>query len=146
MKLGELQAQSPKKKKQLLSLIKKLLKVQTSENTMSNFDEPLFQNKWFFRRVYKLKLIDKMPEGKEKEKEAVKFWWCIEEEDCFTMVFGEEMKEYIKNMIKDAQPDQITIRPTENLEGEQQDSISGSEDEEPEEHDTEEPEENKNEN
>ena len=48
---------------------------------MSNFDEPLFQNKWFFRRAYKLKLIDKMPEGEEKEKEAVKFWWCIEEED-----------------------------------------------------------------
>ena len=33
------------------------------------------------------------------------------------MVFGEEMKEYIKNMIEDAQPDQIVIRPTENREG-----------------------------
>ena len=97
---------------------------------MLNFDKPLFQNKWFFRRVYKLDLIDKMPEGNEKEKEAVKFWWSIEEGDCFTMVFGEEMKEYIENMIDDAQPDQIMIRPTENPEGEQQESISGSEEEE----------------
>ena len=48
-------------------------------------------------------------------------------------------------MIDDAQPDQIVIRPTENLEGEQQDSIPGSKDEEPEENDNEEPEENKNE-
>ena len=59
------------------------------------------------------------------------------------MVFGEEMREYIKNMFKDAQPDQIMIRSAENPEGEQQDSISGSEDEEPEENDNEEPEENK---
>ena len=86
-----------------------------------------------------------MPEGKEKEKEAAKFWWSIEEGDCFTMVFGGEMKEYIKNMINDAQPDQIMITPTENLEGEQQESISGSEDEEPEENENEEPGEHENE-
>ena len=126
MRLGELQAQSLKKKKQLLFSIEKMLKVQTSENTTLNFDKPLFKNKWFFRRVYKLELINKMPEGKEKEKEAAKFWWSIEEGDCFATVFGEEVKEYIKNMIDDAQPDQIMIRPTENPEGEQQENISGS--------------------
>ena len=87
-----------------------------------------------------------MPEGVEKEKAAAKFWWSIEEGDCFTIRFGEEMKEYIKNIIDDAQPDQIVIRPTENPEGEQQESISVSEDEEPEENDDEKPEENKNEN
>ena len=48
-------------------------------------------------------------------------------------------------MIEDAQPDQIMIRPTENLEGEQQESISGSEEEEPEENDNGESEENENE-
>ena len=144
MKLSELEVQSPKKKKQLLSSIKKMLNIQTSKNTMSNFDKPLFQNKWFFRRVYKLGLIDKMPEGKEKEKDAANFLWCVEDEDCLTMVFGEEMKELIENMIEDAQPDQIMIRPTENPEGEQQDSISGSDNEEPEENDDDEPEENKN--
>ena len=112
---------------------------------MLNFDESLFENKWFFRRIYNLKLIHNMPEGKEEGKEAAKFWWSTEEGDYFTMVFGEEMKEYIKNMIKNAQPDQIVIRPTENLEGEQRESISGSEDEEPEEDDDEEPQETKNE-
>ena len=94
MKLGELQAKSLKKKKQLLATIGKMLKVQTSKNTTSNFDEDLFQNKWFFRKLYKLDLIDKMPEGKAKEKEAVRFWWSTEDEDCFTMAFGEEIKEY----------------------------------------------------
>ena len=68
MRLGELQAQSPKKKKQLLFSIEKILKVQASENTMLNFDEPLFENKWFFRRVYKLELINKMPDSEEKKK------------------------------------------------------------------------------
>ena len=63
MKLGELQAESLKKKKHLLASIGKMLKVQTSENTTSNFDEDLFQNKWFFRKLYKLDLIKKMPEG-----------------------------------------------------------------------------------
>ena len=62
-----------------------------------------------FRRVYKLNLIDKMPEGKEKEKEAVKFWWPLGDKDCFTMVFSEEMKEYLENMIEDAQPDQVVL-------------------------------------
>ena len=78
-----------------------------------------------------------MPEGEEKEKEAAKFWWSIEKGDSFTTAYGEEMKEYIKNMINDAQPDQIMIGPTENPEGEQQESVSGSEDEEPEENENE---------
>ena len=55
------------------------------------------------------------------------------------------MKEYIENMIEDAQPDEIVLRPTENREGEQQESISGSEEEEPEESNDNEPEEIKNE-
>ena len=53
MKLGELQAESLKTKKQLLASIGKMVKVQTSEKTMSNIDKPLFQNKWFFRKLYK---------------------------------------------------------------------------------------------
>ena len=134
MKLLELQAKSPKKKKQILASTRKMLKVQTSENTVSIFDEPLFQTKWVLRKLCKLDLINKMPEGKEK-KEAARFWWSIEDEDCFTMVFGEEMKEYIENMMEDAKPDQIVLQPTENQEGEQQKSISGSEEEEPEESD-----------
>ena len=86
-----------------------MLTVQTSENTMSNFDEDLFQNKWFFRKLYKLDLIEKMPEGKAKEKEAVRFWWSIEDEDCFMKVFGEEIKEHIENVMEDARPDQIVL-------------------------------------
>ena len=86
MRFIELQAQSLKKEA-TLSSIEKMLKVQVSKNIMLNFNEPLFQNKCFFRKVYKIDLINKMPEGKEKEKEAVKFWWSIEEGDCFTMVF-----------------------------------------------------------
>ena len=54
------------------------------------------------------------------------------------------MKEYIKNMIDNAQPHQIMIRPTENLECEQQ-SSSGNNDDKPEENENEEPEENENE-
>ena len=46
-----------------------------------------------------------MPDCKEKEKEAAKFWWSIEEGDCFTQVYDDGIKEYIKNMINDAQPD-----------------------------------------
>ena len=111
MKLGELQAESLRKKKQLLASIKKMLKVQTSMNTMSNFDEDLFQNKWFFRKLYKLDLIKKMPVGKAKEKEATRFWWSIVDEDCFTTVLGEEIKEHTKNMMEDAKPDLIVLQP-----------------------------------
>ena len=57
MKLGELQAESPKKKKWLLASIGKMVKVQTSENTTSNFDEDLIQNKWFFRKLWMIQKI-----------------------------------------------------------------------------------------
>ena len=96
-----------------------MLKVQSSENVRLNIDQPFFKNKWHFRKVYKLELINKMPEGEKKEKEAAMSWWSIEEGDCFTQVYGDEMKEYIENMIDNAQPDQIVIKPTENPEGEQ---------------------------
>ena len=56
-----------------------------------------------------------MPEGEEKEKGAAKFWWSIEEGDCFTQVYSDEIKEYIKNIIDHAQRDQIMIRPIEIL-------------------------------
>ena len=102
----------------------------------SNFDEDLFQNKSCFRKLNKLDLIQKMPEGKAKEEEEAGFWWSIADEDCFTMVFGEEIKEYIENMMEDAKPDQIVLQPIENQESEQQQSMS--EDEEPEENDDEE--------
>ena len=102
----------------------------------SNFDEDLFQNKWCFRKLYKLDLIKKMPEGKAKEEEEARFWWSIEDEDCFTMVVGEEIEEYIENMMEDAKPDQIELQPIENQESEQQQSMS--EDQEPEENDDEE--------
>ena len=74
---------------------------------------------------------------RKKEKEAAEFWRSIEEEDCFTKVYSDENKEYIENMINDAEPDQIMIRPTENPEVEQQENISGSEDEQPEENENE---------
>ena len=79
--------------------------------------------------------FDQQDARRQGKKEAARFWWSIEDEDCFTMVFGEEMKEYIENMMEDAKPDQIVLQPTENQEGEQQKSISGSEEEEPEESD-----------
>ena len=61
---------------------------------------------------------------------------AIEDEDCFNMVFGEDIKEYIMNMIEDANPDQIILQSIKNQESEQQQSMS--EDEEPEENDDEE--------
>ena len=120
-----------------------MLKVQESRDTTSGFDDDLFQNKWFSRKLYNLNLIKKMPEGKAKEKEAVIFWWSIEDEDCFTTVFDKEIKEHIKNRMEDARPDQIVLQPIENQESEQPESMS--EDEEPEESDDEELEENENE-
>ena len=120
-----------------------MLKVQESRDTTSGFDDDLFQNKWFFRKLYNLNLIKKMPEGKAKEKEAVIFWWSIEDEDCFTTVFDKEIKEHIKNRMEDARPDQIVLQPIENQESEQPESMS--EDEEPEESDDEELEKNENE-
>ena len=77
-----------------------------------------------------------MREGNAKEKEAARFWWSIEDEDCFMMVLGEEIREHIENMMEDARPDQIVLQPTENQESEQPESMS--EDEEPEESDDEE--------
>ena len=103
---------------------------------MSNFDEDFFQNKLFFRKLYKLELVEKMPEGKAKEKEDARFWWSIEDEDCFIMVVGEEIKDHIVNMMENAKPNQIVLQPIENQESEQQESMS--EDEEPEKSDNEE--------
>ena len=91
MKLGDLQAKSVKKRRELLSSIEKMLKVQRYKNTMLTFDEQLFENRWFYRKLLKLELIDQMPDGKEKENEDAKFWWSIEDENCFTTVFGEEI-------------------------------------------------------
>ena len=101
MQLGELQAESPKKKEQFLAAIRKMLNVQTSKNTTSNFDEALFQNKWFFKKTVQAQ-FDQQDARRQGKKEAVRFWWSIEDEDCFTMVFGEEIKEYIENMMEDA--------------------------------------------
>ena len=72
MKLGELQAKSLKKKKQLLASIGKMLKVQTSENTMSNFDEDLFQNKWFFRKLCKTQFDKEDARRQRKRKRSCK--------------------------------------------------------------------------
>ena len=64
-------------------------------------------------------MINRMPDGKGKEKEDAKFWWCIKDEDCFTTVFGDKMEQHI---IQNAYPDQIVFRLTECKETEQQDS------------------------
>ena len=80
-----------------------------------------------FRKLHKLNLVKEMPEGKAKDKEEARFWWSIEDEDCFTMACGVEIKEYIENMMDDARPDQIVLRPVENEEHEQQESMSEDE-------------------
>ena len=66
----------------------------------------------------------------------------MEDEDCFTILLGEEIKDYIKNIMEDARPDRIVLLPIENQEKEQPESMS--EDKEPVESDDEELEENEN--
>ena len=130
MRLGELQV-DPKQKTQLLYSIQQMLKAEpmtypTLHPLSSKQD--LFINKWRFRRCTKFKLIDEMPDGEEKEKEADKFWWSIET-DCFTCVFGDEIKEYLARLSMDLFPDQVVIKREDNSEDRLQEDSSSSEDE-----------------
>ena len=70
-----------------------------------------------------------MKESKEKEKEAVKFWWFIEDADCFTQIYGEEMKDYIKRMIKDSHPNKVVIQIAKSSGEEHKEESSGCEEE-----------------
>ena len=50
-----------------------------------------------------------MQDGEGKSKEEKNCWWCIEE-DCFTRVNGEVIKEYLEDMVI---PDQVVIKKVE---------------------------------
>ena len=78
-----------------------------------------------------------MEEGEEKDKEAEKFWWSVEDEDCFTQIYGEEMKDNIKRMIKDSHPNEVVIMKAESSGDEHQEESSSSEEDEPEENEDE---------
>ena len=75
-----------------------------------------------------------MPEGEEKEKEAKKFWWSVET-DCFTRVFGDEMRGYLERLAMDMYPDQVVVKKGDSSGDELQEDSSSSEeeDDEPEE-------------
>ena len=71
MRLGDIQ-QNQKKKNQLLFALGSMLKVETMEYPMTyplSSEQNLFLNKWKLRWCYKYNLIDKMPDGEEKEQE-----------------------------------------------------------------------------
>ena len=72
-------------------------------------EQDLFLNKWKLRWCFKYNLITKMPDREEKEQEKAKFWWSVET-DCFTRVFGDEVKVYLETMVMDAYPDQVVIK------------------------------------
>ena len=130
MWLGELQ-QSQKKKNQLLFSIGSVLRVESMEYAMTyplSSTQDLFLNKWKLRWCFKYNLITKMPDGAEKEQEEAKFWWSVET-DCFTRVFGDEMKGYLEMMTMSAYPDQVVIMKEESSGDELQEDSSSSEEE-----------------
>ena len=91
-------------------------------------EQDLFLNKWKLRWCFKYNLITKMPDGAEKEQEEAKFWWSVET-DCFTKVFGDEMKGYLEMMTMSAYPDQFVIMKEESSGDELQEDSSSSEEE-----------------
>ena len=91
--------------------------------------QELFLNKWKLRQCFKFDLITKMPDGEEKEKEADKFWWSGET-DCFTRVFGNEMRGCLETMAMDSYPDQVVIKKEDSSGDELQEGSSSSEEEE----------------
>ena len=54
-----------------------------------------------------IKLRMQYGEGKDKGEKI--FLWSIEE-DCFTKVFGDEVREYLEGMVMDSYPDQVVIK------------------------------------
>ena len=80
-----------------------------------------------------------MPGGEEKKREKAKFWWPVEM-DCFTRVFGDEMKLYVETMVMSVYPDQVVFKKEESSGDELQEgsSSSGEEEEEPQEEEPEE--------
>ena len=62
------------------------------------------------------------------------FWWSVET-DCFTRVFGDEMRGYLERVAMDSYPNQVVSRKKDSSGDElQEDSSSSEEDEdEPEE-------------
>ena len=134
MRLGELQVNS-KKNNQLLYAIGSMLRVESMEYPMTyllSSEQELFLNKWKLRWCFKNDLITKTPDGEEKEHEAAKFWWSVET-NCFTRVFGHEMKGYLETMAMNAYPDQVVIKKEEGSGDELQEGSSSSEEEEEEE-------------
>ena len=123
MGLGELQV-NDKRKSQLVYSIGQVLKERSAPFPLSSVtylpSQEILMNKWKLRHYFKYDLISKMQDGEEKSKEEKKFWWSIEE-DCFTQVYGKEIKEYLEGMVMDTYPDQVKIKTEES---------SGDEDEE----------------
>ena len=134
IRLGELQVNS-KKNNQLLYAIGSMLRVESMEYPMTyllSSEQELFLNKWKLRWCFKNDLITKTPDGDEKEHEAAKFWWSVET-NCFTRVFGDEMRGYLETMAMNAYPDQVVIKKEESSGDELQEGSSSSEVEEEEE-------------
>ena len=88
MRLGD--TQQNQKIEQIIVSLGSMLKVETMEYAMTyplSSEQDLFLNKWKLRQCYKYNLINKMPDGQEKEQEKATVWWSVET-DCFTRVFG----------------------------------------------------------
>ena len=131
MRLGELQ-QNDKRKKQLLYSIGQILKESSTSYPRPyplSSEQELFLNKWKLRRDFKYDLISKMKDEKEKEREEMKFWWSIKEEDCFTTVFGDEMQDFLECNVMDSYLDQVIIEKEESSGDELQGESPSSEEE-----------------
>ena len=131
IRLGDIK-ENQKPKNQLLFAIGRKLRVETMEYPMTyplSSEQDLFLNKWELRWCFKFNLIDKMPDGEEKEKERAMFWWSLEE-DCFMRVFGHEMRVYLEIMSIATYPEEVIFKKEESSYDELQDSSSSSEEEE----------------
>ena len=71
----------------------------------------------------------KKPDGEQREQETAKFWWSVET-DCFTRVFGDEMKSYLEPMAMDLYTDQVLIKKEESSVDELQEESSSCKEEE----------------
>ena len=122
MRLSELQVDD-KRKSQLMHSVGHMLKKSSTPFPLSSvtylpIQEILF-NKWKLRCYFKYDLILKIQDTEERSQEEKKFWWTMEE-DCFTLVYGDEIMDYLEGMVMEIYPDQVEIKTDESFGNEEE--------------------------
>ena len=82
--------------------------------------QDILNNKWKLGHYFKYDLILKITDAEETSKVVKKFWWTIEE-DYFTHVYGDEMRDYLEAMVLDTYPDQVESKTEESSGNEEED-------------------------